>query len=94
MALTFGYLCFAFATIVAVGNLLGVGDAILRQQHGDRRGYSVVPFVSLACATAAYCLARNQIGWWVFLPVLGDPATWAVIALPCVLLWRDLRRRP
>ena len=81
----------ALSILLAVGNIAGCIQAVLRQRCGDRRGYSSVPFFSLFFAVLAFWLGRPALGAWVFLPCVLDPGTWMFFFLP-YLLFTEFRR--
>lgn len=77
---------FAFAVLMAFGNLAGGIAALIRKRRGGDRGFSSIPLVSLVLCTLAWAIGGQALGWWVFIPAILDPGTWMLAALPFVLL--------
>jgi hypothetical protein len=72
------------AVFVTMGNIVGWLGAT--KEHG----YSCVPLISLMSCLAAYSLASDVLGPWVFLATVADPGTWGLAILPVYLLYRAL----
>ncbi|MEN8148718.1 MAG: hypothetical protein ABFS86_02775 [Planctomycetota bacterium] len=69
------------ATVLAVGNILGILGGRLRGES-----FSTVPLFSLVFSVAAWSLAPDRIGPRALLPAALDPATWSPVCLPVYLL--------
>ncbi len=83
-----GFIFVALASCIAIGDVIGGYQAILRRRKGIPRGFSTVPLLSLLFSLAALALLYQTIGYWALLPAALDPATWSLVYLPFYLLWR------
>jgi hypothetical protein len=81
-------LLIAFASCIALVNIIGGYGALRRARHGIPGGYSCVPLFSVLFSTVAWLFSQNTIGIWAFVPAVIDPATWSLAYLPFYLSWR------
>ena len=79
------------ASLVAIANIYGLIHASWRGRQNGSGGYSNIHFVSLTFCTISWFLSNGQIGLWVILPVIIDPANWLLLALPFFLIFRSDR---
>ena len=82
--------CLSLATLVSVGNWIGVMACLRDRRRGSSRSFSLVPVVTLALVVVAALTNpsadRGYISTWIlWLVALTDLALWQLLYLPIFL---------
>ncbi len=86
LGLVVAWILLGLAALVALANW----TCFLRNYRNRRRGvarhYSIVPALSFILLMIAGFVCPRGPGVWIAVPVVLDPGTWVVIALPFAML--------
>jgi hypothetical protein len=82
----FAWLLLLLAIVVALVNWFCFVKNYLNRRHGIAKNYSVVPALGFILLVIAGFVSPRGPGAWIVVPVMLDPGTWILIALPLVML--------
>jgi len=86
VGLVVAWVMLGFATLVALVNWSSFLRNYRNRRRGGGRHHSVIPLLGFVLLIIAGMVCRHGPGVWIVVPVMLDPGTWVVIALPFVML--------